>query len=59
MRSGPECVDLAEARTQAITASGQMITELAAKFWDDPEDWQMNVKDAAGEHQFTLRFAPR
>ena len=57
--TGTECVDLAGARTQALRASGQMIEELGAKFWEDPEDWRMNVTDADGAAQFTLRFSPR
>ena len=56
---GTECADLLEARAQALRASGEMIEELGAKFWDEPEDWRMNVTDDVGAAQFTLRFSSR
>jgi hypothetical protein len=57
--TGTECADLPAARSKAIRASGTMIQELGAKFWSDPEDWQMNVTDAVGTAQFTVLFASR
>jgi hypothetical protein len=56
---GTECADLMEAQSLAISTCGAMIKELGKEFWDAPEDWQMNVTDAAGAAQFTLRFSPR
>ena len=56
---GTECANLVAARATAIRTSGEMIRDLGEKFWEDQEDWRMEVTDAGGVHQFTLRFSPR
>jgi hypothetical protein len=53
---GTELPDIYAAQAEAIRASGEMLRDLGAKFWDGTE-WKMIVKDETGRPLFTLRFA--
>jgi hypothetical protein len=52
---GTELPDLDAARAQAIIASGTMLHDQGAKFWQD-RDWHMWVTDEAGTIVCALRM---
>lgn len=54
---GTELADDDGARAQAIVASGEMLKDLGARFWDGAE-WRMWVSDESGRTVCALRFAP-
>ena len=45
--TGTVCADATEARTQAVIASGALLKDLGARFWQDA-DWRMHVTDEQG-----------
>ena len=53
---GAELPDIYAAQAEAIRASGEMLRDLGAKFWDGTE-WKMILKDETGRPLFTLRFS--
>jgi hypothetical protein len=53
---GTELPDIYAAQAEAIRASGEMLSDLGAKFWNGAE-WKMEVRDETGRHLFTLRFS--
>jgi hypothetical protein len=53
---GTELPDIYAAPAEAIRASGEMLSDLGAKFWNGGE-WKMEVRDEARRRLFTLRFS--
>ncbi len=53
---GTELPDIYAAQAEAIRASGEMLRDLGAKFWNGTE-WKMVVKDETSRPLFTLRFS--
>lgn len=64
VRDGAEILDhegvalagIAEARSQAVVAAGEMLKEWEGEFWKG-EDWRMWVTDETGGALFALRFS--
>jgi hypothetical protein len=52
---GTELSGVAEARVQAVVASGEVLRDSGAKFWDGQE-WRMWVTDEVGATVCALRF---
>ncbi len=48
--SGPD-----KARAEAVATAGEMLRDLAGRFWDSPE-WHMQVTDEHGTTVCTLRM---
>ena len=53
---GTELPDLAAARRQAIQASGEILRDMAAKFWLGTP-WRMTVRDEDRRPLFVIRFS--
>lgn len=53
---GTEFGTLAEARAEAVRLAGQVIRDLAAKFWDE-RMWELLVTDANHLALFSLCFS--
>ena len=54
--TGTVCAGPAEARTEAVIASGALLRDLGARFWKDA-DWRMHVTDEQGGTVCDLRFS--
>ncbi len=52
---GTELPNLDAVREEAITATGEMLRDIAG-FWTG-EEWRMTVIDEAGHHVLVLRFS--
>jgi hypothetical protein len=53
---GVELPDLAQARAQALTASGEMLRDYGLEFWTG-HHWQMYVEDESGKTVLRLNFS--
>ena len=53
---GTELPDIYAAHHMAIRASGEILRDVGAKFWDGTE-WKMEVTDEHGQILFVLRFS--
>ncbi len=53
---GTELPDVYAAQAEAVRASGGMLRDVGARFWNNPE-WFMEVKDEAHRRLFTLRMS--
>ena len=53
---GVELPDLDAARTEAITAAGEILRDMGANVWDGTE-WRMEVTDGRGRTLFVVRFS--
>ena len=53
---GTELPDIYAAHHMAIRASGEILRDMGAKFWDGTE-WKMEVTDEQGQILFVLRFS--
>ncbi|WP_375457758.1 DUF6894 family protein [uncultured Enterovirga sp.] len=54
--NGTELPDVYAAQARAIQTSGDMLRDMAGKFWTG-ESWKMEVHDQAGRELFTLTFS--
>ncbi len=54
--TGTVCADPAEARIQAVIASGALVRDFGARFRPDA-DWRMHVTDEQGGTVCDLRFS--
>jgi hypothetical protein len=54
---GTELINLADARKQAITTAGDMLSDKGGEFWGGGRAWTMSVADADGLVVFTLQFS--
>ncbi|MFC5565862.1 DUF6894 family protein [Rubellimicrobium aerolatum] len=55
-RHGTVCAGPAEARAEAVSASGALLRDLGARFWADA-DWRMHVTDEQGGLVCDLRVS--
>lgn len=53
---GVEFADLATAKVAAVASAGAMIKDHAVRFWEEDDEWAMNVTDAKGLTLFRLTF---
>jgi hypothetical protein len=53
---GTECTDMAEVRSQAIQAAGQMLSD-KGELLVNGQEWQMHVTDETRKTVFKLRFS--
>ena len=53
---GTELAGVEEAREQAVVFSGEMLRDLAGKFWNNGK-WQLRVQDEAGIKVCGLTFS--
>ena len=56
--TGTELAGSDEARAQAVAASGEMLKDLGARFWNSG-DWRMWVLDESGSEVCSLVFLAR
>ena len=54
--TGTDLPDIYAAQSEAIRASGEMLREMGARFWNG-SGWAMEVRDETGRLLFTLRFS--
>jgi hypothetical protein len=54
---GSDLDGIEAARVEAVETAGALIRQLGASFWDDPDQWTMEVTDDGGQVLFTLRFS--
>jgi hypothetical protein len=53
---GTELPDIYTAQAQAIRMSGEILSDIGARFWNGAE-WKLEVTDDQGRILFTLRFS--
>ena len=54
--TGTELPDIYAAQEMAIRYSGELLSEMGAKFWNG-EAWRLEVTDARGAVLFVLQFS--
>jgi hypothetical protein len=54
---GSDLDSVEAARIEAVETAGALIRQLGASFWDEPDQWTMEVTDDSGQVLFTLRFS--
>jgi hypothetical protein len=55
---GVDLPNICAAQEQAIRTAGELLRDMAGKFWDG-EEWSLEVTDGAEHVHFTLRFSAR
>lgn len=54
--TGVDLPDIYAAQTEAIRFSGEVLSEMGARFWNSTE-WVLEVSDETGQILFVLRFS--
>ncbi len=53
---GTELADISVAQAEAIRLTGEILRDMAGRFWDGTE-WRLEVGDEQGQVLFVLRFS--
>lgn len=56
-REGTELADRDAAKSEAVSAAGEILNSLDGQFWSDSAAWRMHVTDEEDILLFTLRFS--